>query len=118
MSDFQIYFNPNCSKCRTALSAIQDRGMDPNVVRYLDDPLTEETLRGIIDILSDPIDDLVRKDRNFDALGLNPDDYREEDSVVKLLLKHPELMQRPIVVQSGRARIVRSQERIDEVVGA
>ena len=118
MSDFQIYFNPNCSKCRTALSAIQDNGMDPSVVRYLDDPLTEETLRGIVAILSDPLDDLVRKDRNFDALGLNADDYREEDSIVNLLLKHPELMQRPVVVQNGRARIVRTQERIDEVVSA
>ncbi|MXW52560.1 MAG: arsenate reductase [Gammaproteobacteria bacterium] len=116
MSDFQIYFNPNCSKCRTALNAIQNKGLDPNVVRYLEDPLTEETLRGIITILSDPIDDLVRKDRNFEALGLNPDNYREEDSVVSLLLKHPELMQRPVVVQNGQARIVRSQERIDEVV--
>lgn len=116
MSDFRIYFNPNCSKCRTALNAIQSKGMDPTVVRYLDEPLTEETLRGIIAILTDSMEDLVRKDRNFDALGLDADDYREEDSIVHLLLKHPELMQRPVVIQDGRARIVRSQDRIDEVL--
>lgn len=92
--------------------------MDPTVVRYIYNPPTEETLRGIIAILSDPVEDLVRKDRNFDSLRLNRSDYEDEESVIGLLLEHPELMQRPVVVQRGRATIVRTQEKIDEIVSS
>lgn len=92
--------------------------MDPTVVRYLDNPIGERTLRGIIAILTDPVEDLVRKDRNFQALALNSSDYKDEESVICLLLAHPELMQRPVVVKNGRATIVRSQERIDEILNA
>lgn len=116
MSDFRVFYNPHCSKCRNALTAIQGKGSEPTVVHYLDEPPTEATLRGIIAILSDPVEDLVRKDRNFKDLELDSDAYQDEEPVVKLLLDHPELMQRPVVVQDGRAMIVRTQERIDNIL--
>ncbi|MHB8381824.1 MAG: ArsC/Spx/MgsR family protein [Candidatus Binataceae bacterium] len=57
--------------------------------------------------------DLVRKDKRFKELGLNPDNYATRDQVVALLLKYPELMQRPVIVRGKRAVIARPPEKLD-----
>jgi arsenate reductase (glutaredoxin) len=63
-------------------------------------------------MLEGPIADLVRKDKRFGELGLKPDDYATSDAVIALLLEHPELMQRPIVIRAGRAVIARPPEKL------
>ena len=99
MSEIKLLFNPNCSKCRNALSTLQENHVEPKLIEYLNDPLSEEQLRNVIEILEDDPAELVRKDNNFKELGLNPDDYLDVDSIVKLLSEHPILMQRPIAIQ-------------------
>lgn len=64
-------------------------------------------------MLEDPVADLVRKDKRFKELELNPSDYTDRKSVVALLLKYPELMQRPIVIQGRRAIIARPPEKLE-----
>ncbi len=54
----------------------------------------------------------MRKDKRFDELGLKPDAYAMRDAVIALLLEHPELMQRPIVIRAGRAVIARPPEKL------
>ena len=114
--DLQIYFNPNCSKCRSALEILDSESTSFEVVRYLDHPLSRDQLRVIIDNLFDPISDLVRKDRKFSELGLDATDYVTRDSVIDLLLEHPELMQRPLIKKNGEWTIARSQERVLEIL--
>lgn len=63
-------------------------------------------------MLGTPPAELVRKDRRFDELGLKAEDYATPEAVVALLLEHPELMQRPIVVKGGKAVIARPPERL------
>ena len=63
-------------------------------------------------MLAVPVEDLVRKDKRFDELKLNAADYTTKEKVVDLLLKHPELMQRPIVIREGRAVIARPAEKL------
>ena len=116
MSNFVIYFNPKCSKCRIALGTLNEKGANPEVVEYLNDPPSREALSEIVDMLSDPVADLVRKDQNFAALNLDSAAYIEKESVIELLVEHPELMQRPVVVRNGRAVIARSPEAIEEVL--
>lgn len=86
------------------------------VVRYLDHPLSRDQLEVIIDNLYDPIPDLVRKDRKFSELGLVATDYVTQDSVIDLLLQHPELMQRPLIQKNGKWSVARSQERVLEIL--
>lgn len=63
-------------------------------------------------MLQDPVEDLVRKDAKFEKLGLNPDDYVDNaKAVVDILLKHKELMQRPVVVKGNKAIIGRPKEK-------
>jgi arsenate reductase (glutaredoxin) len=66
--------------------------------------------------LEDPVEDLVRKDSVFEKLGLDPSDYVDNpDAVIELLVKHPKLLQRPIVVVKGKAIIGRPKTRVREL---
>jgi arsenate reductase len=67
-------------------------------------------------MIGDPPADLVRKDKRFKELGLDPEDYTTKAAVAALLLEHPELMQRPIVVRGKRAVIARPPEKLDALL--
>ena len=91
---------------------LRARDVEFDIIEYLKNHPTRETLEKIIDMLDGPAADLVRKDKRFQELGLNADDYAEKKTVVVLLLKHPELMQRPIVIRGKRAIIARPPEKL------
>jgi arsenate reductase (glutaredoxin) len=67
-------------------------------------------------MLDGSVADLVRKDKRFKELGLNPADYTDKKTVVALLLKYPELMQRPIVIRGKRAIIARPPEKLEALL--
>lgn len=80
-------------------------------------PPDRATLEAIVAGLEDPVDDLVRKDAKFKELGLDNDDYVDNPAaVVDLLLEHPRLMQRPVIVKDGAAIIGRPKDRIEPFV--
>jgi arsenate reductase (glutaredoxin) len=79
-------------------------------------PPDRATLARILTMLESPPAELVRKDKRFAELGLKADDYLDRDSVIELLLKHPELMQRPIVIRGQRAIIARPGEKVLELL--
>jgi arsenate reductase len=70
------------------------------------------TLERIVAMLDAPPAELVRKDRRFEELGLKAAKYVSAEEVVALLVKHPELMQRPIIVKDSKAVIARPPERL------
>ena len=94
------------------MDLLHARDVEFDIIEYLKKPPTRETLEKIIDMLDGPVADLVRKDKRFKELGLSADDYVETKAVVALLLKHPELMQRPIVIRGQRAIIARPPEKL------
>jgi len=88
-------------------------GIDHDVVLYIKDPPDEKTLRAIANGLEDPVEDLVRKDSMFKKLELNPEDFIGNlENVVKILVKHKQLLQRPVVVKEKKAIIGRPKDRI------
>ena len=109
MAEVTIYHNPRCSNSRTALGLLEERAgaVDLEVVEYLKQPLDRAGLTALVSILEDPPADLVRHDQRFKDLELDPDGYTTADAVVDLLVEHPELMQRPVLVSGGRAVIAR-----------
>ncbi len=88
------------------------RGVEFDTVEYLKNPLSRAELEKIAAMLEGPIGDLVRKDKRFGELGLNAGDYVARGAVLDLLAKHPELMQRPIVIRGRRAVIARPSEKL------
>ena len=111
-----IYHNPSCGNSRGALQILRDRGAEFDIIEYLKNPPARETLEQIISILDGPVADLVRKDKRFEELKLKASDYIEPKKIVELLLKHPELMQRPIVIRDGRAIIARPPEKLSSLL--
>jgi len=91
---------------------LRERGVEFDAIEYLKTPPTREALEKILTMLEGPAADLVRKDKRFGELGLKAEDYTEPKKIVALLLKHPELMQRPIVIRGNRAIIARPPEKL------
>lgn len=117
MSAATIYHNPNCGSSKNAVKLVEELGVDVEIVPYLKQPLDAAALREVLAKLEDPHTDLVRRDSHFTKLGLTDDDVTTDDQIVELLVAHPRLMQRPLVVTSDRALIGRPKERIAELLG-
>jgi len=116
METITVYHNPVCGKSRGALDILRERGIEPTVIEYLKTPLDAPTLGAILDILPGAPAELVRKDKRFKELGLDEHNYQSRDQVVGLLLLHPELMERPVVIHGRRAVIARPSEKLLEIL--
>ena len=113
MADVTILHNQNCSTSRHAMEVIDSQGIDAEVVKYLKTPLDREQLLDLIGKLEDPVEDLVRKDGFFKDQGLDAADYTTPDAVADLLVEHPRLMQRPVIIKGGAAIIGRPKDRVE-----
>lgn len=116
MEKLLVLHNPGCSKSRGAVEILNERGVEFDVVEYLKEPLERATLERVLDLLPDAPADLVRKDKNFKELGLNADDYTTPEEVVAVLLEHPKLMQRPVVLRGENAVIARPSDKVLELL--
>ena len=94
------------------MSVAEELGVDVDVVLYIKTPPDAATLREIVAKLEDPATDLVRRDSMWKKLGLTDDDARTDEQVVDLLVRHKQLLQRPVVVTPEKAIIGRPKERV------
>ncbi len=109
----KIYHNPRCSKSREALNLIREQGIEPQIIEYLQTPLTRAELKTLVDVLGLRPRDIIRsKEESFAALALNLDD---DAAVLAALATHPELLERPIVLQGTKAVLARPPEKVREL---
>jgi len=94
----------------------EELGVEATIVNYIQDPPDAKTLRGIIAKLEDEPTALVRRDSKFKKLELSEDDVQSVDQIVEILVKHKQLLQRPIVVTADKAIVGRPKERIRELL--
>ena len=108
----EIWHNPRCSKSRQALALLQDQGINPRVHRYLDDPPTDKELRQAIKALdlSSPLEMMRTGEKRFKELGLTPD--TDAETLIRAMVGNPILIERPIVLNGGRAVIGRPPENV------
>ena len=97
------------------MQVLEELGVDAHVVRYLETPPDADTLRDLIGRLEDEPSALVRRDGWAD-LGITPDDVATSDGVLAVLMRHPQLMQRPVLDDGERAIIGRPTERVRDLV--
>ncbi|MFC2970296.1 arsenate reductase (glutaredoxin) [Acidimangrovimonas pyrenivorans] len=106
-----IWHNPRCSKSRQTLALLQERGLAPQVRRYLDDPPSEAELRDALARLGQPALALTRtKEARFRELGLSRD--IDEDTLIAALAANPVLIERPLVLHGARAALGRPPEAV------
>jgi arsenate reductase len=115
MDEVRVFHNPQCGNSRGALDLLDDKDVDVEIVEYLHEPPDRATLERILDSIPDPPSVLVRHDKRFEELGLDPNGYETLDAVIEILLEHPELMQRPVVFRGERAVIARPPEKVNEL---
>lgn len=110
----KIFHNPRCSKSRATLSLLEERGVSPEVVEYLKTPPSAEEIRALLCKLGLAAKDLIRTgEAEWKASGKSLD--APEPELIELMAAHPILIERPIVVVGGRARIGRPPERVLEL---
>lgn len=112
----RIFHNPRCSKSRQTLQLLQDRGIEPQIVEYLDTPPGREELDQILDMLKLEPRQLMRTHEDeYRQLKLdNPELSREQ--LIQAMVDHPRLIERPIVIRNGKAMIGRPPEKILELI--
>lgn len=118
--DLLILHNPRCSTSRAAVGTCEagDLGVEANVRNYLLDPLDAQEWAEVIEILEDPLHDLVRRDKNFTESGLTEADIQTPAQVAEVLAKNPILAQRPVLIRGGKAIIGRPKDRVGEFLAA
>ncbi|PPK51562.1 arsenate reductase (glutaredoxin) [Marinobacter persicus] len=112
----RIYHNPRCSKSRQTLALLNERGIEPEIIRYLETPPTAQELTDILNKLSCEPRELMRtKESEYKKLGLdNPDLTR--DQLIEAMAQTPKLIERPIVINKGKAALGRPPEAVLDIL--
>ena len=106
-----VFFNPECSNCRTAQGILEERGIDADYIRYLEDAPSRADLEDVLTKLGtdDPRDIIRTKEPVYAELDL---DSADRDQLLDAMTEHPILIQRPIVIHGDRAVVARPPERL------
>jgi len=110
-----IYYNPSCSKCQYALDYLQARGIQPRLIEYLENFPSKEDLKKILSALGLSPLDIIRKSEPVFLENFSGKNFSDEEWL-DILVKNPILLQRPILVKSSQAIIVRDDESLARAV--
>lgn len=111
-----IYHNPRCSKSRATLALLAEKGVEPEIIEYLQTPPSKEEMNRILDGLGMAPRDLMRKkEEPYKALNLG-DDSMGRDALIDAMLENPILMERPVVVKNGKYALGRPPENVLEIL--
>ena len=108
-----IYHNPRCSKSRQTLALLEENGADPKIVEYLSEPPSAAELKKILGMLGMPPAQLLRRKEASEA-GI--DATQDDDALIAAMTANPIVIERPIVVANGKARIGRPPESVLEIL--
>jgi arsenate reductase len=113
-TDWTIYHNPRCSKSRATLALLEERGITPRVILYLDRPPSQNELAAIAEMLAIAPHALLRtKEPEYKTAELTPES--SADAIYAAISRFPKLLERPIVVRGDRARVGRPPENVLEL---
>ncbi|WP_060483688.1 arsenate reductase (glutaredoxin) [Pseudomonas sp. NBRC 111123] len=116
MPDLTLYHNPRCSKSRGALELLEQRGLAPTIVRYLETPPDAATLKALLGKLGIAPRQLLRSGEDeYKALDLaNP--ALTDTQLIDAMVQHPKLIERPILIAGDKAVIGRPPEKVLEIL--
>ena len=108
----RLFHNPRCSKSRGALDLLRERGIEPEILPYLEQPPSVAELRELVRLLGVPARALLRTgEPEYAELNL-ADEGLDDEALLAAMHAHPRLIERPIFVHRGRAVIGRPSERV------
>ena len=108
----RIFHNPRCSKSRQTLELLTERGIEPEIIRYLETPPTEQELKDILSALNLTPRELMRnKEKEYKEQGLNNPELSDEQ-LIAAMIATPKLIERPIVIANGKLALGRPPENV------
>jgi len=110
-----IWHNPRCSKSRQTLALIEEKGITPSVRLYLEDGPSAEELKGVLDLLGMAPKALMRKGED-DFKAQNLGDVENHDTLIAAMVATPKIIERPVVISGGKARVGRPPESVLEIL--
>tara|TARA_A100001037_G_C15030503_1_gene580670 strand:- start:17 stop:364 length:348 start_codon:yes stop_codon:yes gene_type:complete len=111
-----IYHNPKCSKSRQTLKLLEEQATGIDVIEYLKNPPTVKKIKEILSLLKISPRDLMRKkEAEYKDLGLYNSDLSDE-GLIESMVKHPILIERPIVLANGKAALGRPPENVLNII--
>jgi len=115
MANVTIWHNPRCSKSRNAVTLLEEKGINAEVVKYLDTPPTKEELIAVLKMLGISARELMRtKEAIYKELNLKEE--TDEEKLIEAMVANPKLIERPIVIKEGKAAIGRPIENIIDIL--
>ena len=115
MANVTIWHNPRCGKSRDGVKLLEEKGIDAEVIKYLDTPPTKEELAALLEMLGITARELMRtKEAIYKELNLK--EVTDEDQLIEAMVNNPKLIERPIVIKDGKAAIGRPIENIIELL--
>ena len=115
MSKVTIWHNPRCSKSREALKLLEEKGVEVEVFKYLDEEITKEDIKKLLAMIGAKPRDIMRtKEAIYKELGLK--DVEDDEKLIEAMVQHHKLIERPIVIKDGKAVIGRPPSKVLELV--
>ena len=109
----KIFHNPRCSKSRQTLALLEEKGIEPQIIEYLKTPLNAEILNEIAEKLSlNPTQFIRFKEGIAKELDISPKNDKTNEQWFDLIINHPVLLERPIVINGDKAAIGRPPEDV------
>jgi arsenate reductase len=116
MTELTLYHNPRCSKSRGALELLEQRGLNPTVIRYLETPPSATELKQILTRLGISPRQLLRSgEEEYKTLNLT-DPSLTDAEIIEAMVNHPKLIERPILVAGDVAVVGRPPEKVLEIL--
>ena len=116
MSAYKIFHNPRCSKSRQVLQILQDSNCDIEIINYLETDLNASLIKDVLHKLSlKPRDILRTSEQDYKDNNLKEDNFSDDD-LIDYMIKHPKLIERPIVIKGHRAVLGRPPENVLELI--
>jgi arsenate reductase (glutaredoxin) len=116
MAEVTVYHNPRCSKSRAALELVRGAGVEPRVVEYLKTPPTAEELDDILKMLGLEPRELMRKGEKEYAELKRDDPRLSRAQLIRAMVEHPILIERPIAVKGKKAVVGRPPEKVKDLL--
>ena len=117
MEKITIWHNPRCSKSRDSFKLLEEKGIDAEVVKYLDEVPTKEELQNMLEMLGMNSAQELMRTKEVIYKELNLKDETSEDALLEAMIANPKLIERPIVIKGNRAVIGRPIEKVVELLG-
>ena len=111
----KIYHNPRCSKSRQTLALLEEKGINPEIILYLQDHPTKKDIQDLLSKLGIPASKLIRKGEQIFKDNYKGKDLSEEEWI-DAMVKFPKLIERPIVIKGDKAIIGRPPELVLDLI--